>query len=77
MRIARRHAPYVYGLIQAAITTAIATGIATVQTTGLATGSIPLWLRAWIIAWLTMVPFVLCLAPVIQRAVVALTRDGA
>jgi hypothetical protein len=32
------------------------------------------WLKSWVIAWIIMTPFVLLAAPLINRAVAALTR---
>jgi hypothetical protein len=32
------------------------------------------WLKSWLIAWIVMTPFVLLAAPLINRAVAALTR---
>jgi hypothetical protein len=34
------------------------------------------WLKSWLIAWIVMTPFVLLAAPLINRAVAALTRVG-
>lgn len=73
MRIERRYAPFVYGIIQAAITTAIATGIATFSAVGLGSGFLASFLKSWALAWLTMVPIVIAISPLIQRAVLALT----
>ena len=69
----RHFAPYVYGTIQAAITTAVATGIATGQLTGLGLVFLERWALAWLFAWATMLPVVILLAPLIERAVRALT----
>jgi hypothetical protein len=35
------------------------------------------WASAWSLSWLTMLPVVIGLAPLIQRAVVALTAPDA
>lgn len=73
-KLSRRHAPFVYGIIQAAITTATATAIATYQ--GMGAGGFPLhWLTSWGMAWLTMLPVVIGVSPLIQRTVLSLTRD--
>jgi hypothetical protein len=72
-RLPRRYAPFVYGLIQAAITTAIATAIATFQMMDFGLQFLARWAFAWWLAWLTMLPFVIVLAPLLQRAVDALT----
>jgi hypothetical protein len=69
----KRFAPYVYGTIQAAITTAVATAIATGQLTGFSVLFLERWALAWLVAWATMLPVVILLAPLIERAVRALT----
>ncbi len=68
-KIPRRFAPFVYGVIQAGITTAVATGIATLQALGFNPWTLPAWAMAWLIAWATMLPVVILIAPFIQRAV--------
>jgi hypothetical protein len=72
-RLAQKYAPYVFGVIQAAITTAIATGIATHQLTEFGLLFLQQWAFAWLVAWLTMLPVVILFAPLLQRAVTALT----
>ncbi|HRD77134.1 MAG TPA: DUF2798 domain-containing protein [Hyphomicrobiaceae bacterium] len=73
----RRYAPFIYGVIQSAVTTGVATAIATYQLTGVGMEFVKRWLLVWAIAWLTMLPIVLLVAPVIQRAVFALTGQPA
>ena len=73
--IPRRYAHFVYGAIQAGLTSAIAAAIA----------SFPLfddgllfmihWLRSWLIAWLLILPVVLFAAPLIRNLSYALTRE--
>jgi Protein of unknown function (DUF2798) len=72
-RLPQRYAPFVFGITQAAITTAVATAIATHQLTGFGLLFLERWAIAWLIAWLTMLPVVILLAPLLQRAVIALT----
>jgi hypothetical protein len=72
-RLPQKYAPYVFGVIQAAITTAIATGIATHQLTEFGLLFLQRWAFAWLVAWLTMLPVVILFAPLLQRAVTALT----
>jgi Protein of unknown function (DUF2798) len=72
-RLPQKYAPYVFGVIQAAITTAIATGIATHQLTEFGLLFLERWGFAWLVAWLTMLPVVILFAPLLQRAVAALT----
>jgi len=66
-------APYIFGIIQAALTTGIATAIATPIGAGLDWGFCWRWWSAWAIAWVTMLPVVIFFAPVIRRAVQAMT----
>jgi hypothetical protein len=72
-RLPQKCAPFVFGVIQAAITTAIATGIATHQLTEFGLLFLERWAFAWLVAWLTMLPVVILFAPLLQRAVAALT----
>ena len=76
-RLPQRYAPFVYGIVQAGITTAVASAIATHQLTGFGALFLARWVHTWGVAWLTMLPVVIGLAPVIQRAVVALTAPDA
>jgi hypothetical protein len=68
-----RSAPYIYGMIQAAITTAVATGIANYQLLGFGMQFLERWSASWIFAWLTMLPVVLIGAPFIQKLVRRIT----
>jgi hypothetical protein len=72
-RLPRQFAPFVYGIIQALITTAVATAIATHQLTGLGPRFLLEWASAWVLAFVTMLPVVIFIAPLIQRCVLALT----
>jgi hypothetical protein len=72
-RLPHKYAPFVFGVIQAAITTAVATAIATHQLTEFGLLFLQQWTFAWLVAWLTMLPVVILFAPLLQRAVAALT----
>ena len=72
-RLPRQYAPFVYGIIQAAITTAVATAIATPHLTDFSMRFVEEWLLAWALAFLTMLPVVVFVSPFIQRCVLALT----
>ncbi len=74
MRIPRRFAPFVYGIIQAGITSAVATAVATHTFASQSMQFLIFWVGSWLIAWLCMVPVVILVAPFIQRAVLSLTR---
>lgn len=72
-RLPQRYAPFVYGIVQAGITTAIASAVTTLQLTGFGMAFFARWAYGWSLSWLTMLPVVIGIAPLIQRAVVALT----
>ena len=69
----RHFAPFIFGIMQAALTTGIATAIATPHLSGFDRDFIQRWAGTWAIAWLTMLPVVIFFAPVIRRAVEAMT----
>lgn len=71
----RRYAPFVYGVLQAAITTGIATLVTALTFADTRLNFAEVWLKPWLLAWLTMLPVVLLIAPLIQRAVLWLTYD--
>lgn len=77
MKLPRRYAPFVYGIIQSALTTGVATGIASFKLMGTGLQLFQFRTGTWVLSWLTMLPVVLLLAPVIQRAVVAMTAPDA
>jgi hypothetical protein len=72
-RLPRTYAPFLYGIIQAAMTTCVASSIATYQATGSSARFFEVWPPAWGLAWLTMLPIVILVSPLIQRAVAAVT----
>ena len=64
--IPRRHAHFVFGVIQSGLTSAIAAGVA--STPFLAEGGfLSNWLRAWVVSWALMLPVVLFAAPAIRK----------
>lgn len=73
--IPRRYSHFVFGTIQAGLTSLIAAAIA----------SYPLgrdqflshWLLAWLISWAAMLPFVLFAAPAIHALSIVLTKGEA
>jgi len=73
-RLPRRYAPFVYGMIQAAVTSAVATIIATYQIAHLDLQFTVYWLECWGLSLLTMLPVVILISPLIQRAVISLTE---
>lgn len=75
-RIPRAYGPLVYGVIQSGITTAVATGIATLGAFGANRTALGAWLVTWVIAWITMLPVVVLVSPLIQRAVLSITEQA-
>ena len=76
LRIPRRHAHFVFGIIQSGLTSAIASGIASMSF--LADGTfLQRWLQSWLVAWLLMLPVVVFAAPSIRKLSIMLTRDDA
>lgn len=75
LRISRRHAHFVFGVIQAGLTSAIAAAIASVPFFA-QSAFLEHWLSSWLIAWATMIPVVLLAAPFIRRVVHALTMGA-
>jgi hypothetical protein len=73
MIIPSRCAPFVYGVIQAAITTGVASAVATLRVAPLSSAWIADWLVAWAIAWAATLPLVVFAAPLMQRLVQAIT----
>jgi hypothetical protein len=73
--IPRRYSHFVFGTIQAGLTSLIAAGIASY-----ASGNgqfLSHWLISWLISWAAMLPFVLFAAPAIHRMSILLTKDDA
>ena len=73
--IPRRYVHFVYGAIQAGLTSAIAAAIASFPLSDDAFLFLIHWLRSWLIAWLLMLPVVLFAAPLIRNLSHALTRE--
>ncbi len=72
----RRYSPYIYGVIQSALTTGVATGIATYKLTATPMEFVMYWMTGWSLSWLAMLPIVVLVSPIIQSAVGALTDNG-
>jgi hypothetical protein len=72
--IPRRHAHFVFGVLQSGLTSLIAAGIASYPM--LARGIfLSNWLKAWLVAWAIMLPVVLFAAPGIRWLAMKLTRE--
>jgi hypothetical protein len=72
--IPRRYSHFVFGVIQAGLTSLIAAAIASYPL--LHSGTfLRNWITAWLISWVLMLPAVLFAAPAIRTLAIALTRD--
>jgi hypothetical protein len=73
-KLPRRHAHFLFAIIQSGMTSAIASAIAFFR---MATDAalISDWLMSWLAAWATMVPIVLCAAPVIRSVAHSVTSE--
>ncbi len=72
--IPRRHAHFVFGVIQSGLTSFIASGFGSATLMG-ENGFLKHWMFAWLAAWLIMLPVVLLAAPAIRRLSIVLTRE--
>ena len=74
VRIARKHSHFVFGGLQAGLTSLIAAGVASfpLPTIG---QFLSHWMSSWLIAWAVMLPVVMLAAPLIRAASIALTRE--
>jgi len=73
MLIPKRYGYFLFGFIQSGFTCAVAAAIASTPFFGQGM-FVTNWRKSWVIAWIIMTPFVLLAAPLINRAVAALTR---
>jgi hypothetical protein len=72
--IPRRYSHFVFGAIQAGLTSLIAAGIASLSFS--AQGHfLSHWLVSWLISWAAMLPFVLFAAPSIRALSILLTKE--
>jgi hypothetical protein len=72
--IPRRYSHFIFGVIQAGLTSLIAAGIASFPSPTV-TEFLIHWLWSWLVAWIAMLPVVVLAAPVIRAVSVALTRE--
>jgi hypothetical protein len=73
--IPRRYSHFVFGTIQAGLTSLIAAGIASYP--GNQGQFLTRWLLSWLISWGVMLPFVLFAAPTIRQLSILLTKEDA
>jgi hypothetical protein len=72
--IPRRHAHFVFGVIQAGLTSAIAAAVASFPF--IAEGSfLTRWLESSALSWFLMLPIVLFAAPIIRKLALLMTRE--
>jgi Protein of unknown function (DUF2798) len=72
--IPRRYSHFVFGTIQAGLTSLIAAGIASAPFIG-HVEFLSRWLLSWLISWAVMLPFVLFAAPAIRSLSIFLTKE--
>jgi Protein of unknown function (DUF2798) len=72
--IPRRYSHFVFGTIQAGLTSLIAAGIASASFLGHGQ-FLSHWLLSWLISWAAMLPFVLFAAPSIRALSILLTKE--
>jgi hypothetical protein len=72
--IPRRYSHFLFGIIQAGLTSLIAAGIASFPSSTLV-GFFKHWLLSGFVAWIAMLPVVVLAAPAIRALSVALTRE--
>ena len=74
VHIPRKYSHFIFGVIQAGLTSLIAAGIASFSSPTLKQFAVH-WLASWLVAWAVMLPVVLLAAPMIRRLADALTRE--
>ena len=72
--IPRRYSHFVFGAIQAGLTSLIAAGIASASLINQGQ-FLSHWLLSWLISWAAMLPFVLFAAPTIRKLSILLTKE--
>jgi hypothetical protein len=74
IKIARKHSHFVFGALQAGLTSLIAAGIASFPSSTIVQ-FLAHWMWSWLFAWAIMLPVVVLAAPFIRTASIALTRE--
>lgn len=75
MLIPRRYNHFVFGMIQAGVTSGVAAGVASYDSRN--EEIFQHWIQAWLLSWALMVPLVLFAAPAIRRLTLLLTHEEA
>ena len=74
LRIPKRYAYVVVGVVQSGLTCAVAAAIASFSFAASGVFFVH-WIQSWLAAWATMIPVVLLASPIIRRLADALTSD--
>jgi len=72
--IPRKYSHFIFGVIQAGLTSLVAAGIASFPSPS-AMEFVGHWLLSWLVAWIAMLPVVVLAAPAIKAISVAVTRE--
>lgn len=75
MKLPKRLAPILFGLIMSGVVALIVSGAITLLRIGMIPGWAHAWLSSYILAWAVAFPSVVTVAPVAHRLVAALTRE--
>lgn len=75
MKLPRRWAPPLTGLILSGFMSLLVSGIATARTVGFVRALPDAWCSAWLSSWLVAFPAVLVVAPLARWLVVHITTD--
>jgi hypothetical protein len=75
-RLPHRFAPFLSGVIQAAITTALVGAVGVFHSGAFGGAALAHWAAPWLAAWLLMLPIVIVISPLVQRLVAAITREA-
>jgi hypothetical protein len=73
-KIARKHSHFVFGGLQAGLTSLIAAGIASFPSPTVV-HFLGHWMWSWLMSWTIILPVVVLAAPFIRAASIALTRE--
>ena len=73
--ISRRYSHFVFGVLQAGMTSGVASAIASLPLLG-SWAFVQNWLGSWLLAWAAIVPLVIVVAPVIRRLSLVLTVEN-
>ena len=75
MRIPRRAAPYIFGLLLSGMMSFMVSGVATWNAIGFPGDFVVIWLGSWIFAWSVAFPTLLIVRPFVQKLTDAIVRQ--